>query len=435
MFENAFDFIYEKIVVGKMSLSKINLVVIGHKDHGKSTLIGRLLYDSNAIPEQKLQEVEAELKKAGDEGFRFAFLLDTLEEERRGGLTIDIMQTPFKTKKHLYTIIDCPGHREFIKKMFTGASQADAAVLVVSAKEGIQDQTKQHAFLIKTLGIQQIIVAVNKMDHANFEEAKFKQISEELLPILDSLGYRNFPIIPLSALTGENVFKKSDKMPWYKGASLIEALDKNISPSVPPVKKPLRGCVQDVYEIDRNKIVVSKVLTGVLEEGKIVNFDPSGEKGLVKKIEMFGKEIEKVGPGDSVGLVINKLREAKRGEVISYPSNRAMAVRNFVAEMIVFSNIGVRNNDILKIRCGTAEKRCKVRKILERIDPVNLTVDAKFPEVLKGGDVGKLILSPIEPMCVEKYSEFEELGRFVVEGKKGTAAAGIVLETQIAEEN
>jgi len=420
---------------GQMSLSKINLVIIGHKDHGKSTLIGRLLYDSNAIPEQKLQEVEAELKKAGDEGFRFAFLLDTLEEERRGGLTIDIMQTPFKTKKHLYTIIDCPGHREFIKKMFTGASQADAAVLVVSAREGIQDQTKQHAFLIKTLGIQQIIVAVNKMDHANFEEAKFKQMKQELLPILDSLGYRNFPIIPLSALTGENVFKKSDKMPWYKGASLIETLDENISPSVPPVEKPLRGCVQDVYEIGGNKIVVSKVLTGVLEEGKIVNFDPSGEEGLVKKIEMFGKEVEKAGPGYSVGLVINKLREAKRGEVISYPSNRARAVKSFVAEMILFSTIDVRNNDILTIRCGTAEKRCKVQEILERIDPVNLTVDAKFPEVLKGGDVGKLILSTLEPMCIEKYSEFAELGRFVVEGKKGTAAAGIVLETQIAEAN
>ncbi|MBS7270699.1 MAG: 50S ribosome-binding GTPase, partial [Candidatus Freyarchaeota archaeon] len=171
-----------------MKLSEINLVVIGHKDHGKSTLIGRLLYDSNAIPAQKLQEVEVELKKAGDEGFRFAFLLDTLEEERRGGLTIDIMQTPFKTKKHLYTIIDCPGHREFIKKMFTGASQADAAVLVVSVKEGIQDQTKQHAFLVKTLGIQQLIVAVNKMDEVNYSEAMFKEICEQLQPTLNSLG-------------------------------------------------------------------------------------------------------------------------------------------------------------------------------------------------------------------------------------------------------
>jgi len=416
-----------------MSSSKINLVVIGHKDHGKSTLIGRLLYDSNAIPEQKLQEVKAELKKAGDEGFRFAFLLDTLEEERRGGLTIDIMQIPFKTKKHLYTIIDCPGHREFIKKMFTGASQADAAVLVVSAKEGIQDQTKQHAFLIKTLGMHQLIVAINKMDEANYEEAKFKEICDKLAPILNSLGYKNPQTVPLSALNGENVFKKSQKMRWYKGSSLIETLDRTVRPSTPPVDKPLRACVQDVYEIEGKKIVVCKIPTGILKEGKIVNFDPSGEEGFVKKIEMFGKEIEKAGPGDSVGLIVNKLKEAKRGEVISYPQNRAKVVRSFVGEMILFSDIELRNNDVLTIHCGTAENRCKVQRILERIDPVNLTVDAKFPEILKSGDVGKILFLSLEPMCVEKYSEFPELGRFVVEGRKGTAAAGIVLETETAE--
>jgi len=415
-----------------MSLSRINLVIIGHKDHGKSTLIGRLLYDSNAIPEQKLQEVEAELKKAGDEGFRFAFLLDTLEEERRGGLTIDIMQTPFKTKKHLYTIIDCPGHREFIKKMFTGASQADAAVLVVSAKEGIQDQTKQHAFLIRTLGIEQLVVAVNKMDAANYEEARFKEICKGLAPILSYLGYKNPQIVPLSALNGENVFKKSERMSWYKGSSLSDTLDETVRPSAPPVDKPLRGCVQDVYEIEGKKIVVCRILAGTLNEGKIVNFAPSGEEGLVNKIEMFGKEIEKAGPRYSVGLIINKLREAKRGEVISYPQNRVKVVRSFVAEMILFFN-EVENGDVLIIRCGTAENKCKVQKILERIDPINLTVDAKFPEVLKSGDVGKILFSPLEPMCVEKYSEFPELGRFVVEGKRGTAAAGIVLETKITE--
>jgi len=412
-----------------MNLSKINLVVIGHKDHGKSTLIGRLLYDSNAIPAQKLQEVEAELKKAGNEGFRFAFLLDTFEEERRGGLTIDIMQTPFKTKKHLSTIIDCPGHREFIKKMFTGASQADAAVLVVSAKEGIQDQTKQHAFLIKTLGIRQLIVAVNKMDEAKYEEARFKEICEKLQPILNSLGYKNPPIVPLSALNGENVIKKSEKMPWYKGSSLIDTLDETLRPSAPPVDKPLRAYVQDVYEIDGKKIVVCKILTGILEEGKTVNFDPSEEEGLVKKMEMFRREVEKAGPGDSVGLIVNKPIEAKRGEVISYPQNRARVVRSFVAELILFSDIELRNNDVLMIRCGTAESKCEVQRILERIDPINLTPDAKFPEALNSGDVGKVILSPLEPMCIEKYSEFPELGRFVVEGKRGAAAAGIVLET------
>ena len=412
-----------------MTLPRINLVVIGHKDHGKSTLIGRLLYDSNAIPEQKLQEVEAELHKAGDEAFRFAFLLDTLEEERRGGLTIDIMHTPFKSKKHLYTIIDCPGHREFIRKMFTGASQADAALLVVSAKEGIQDQTKQHAFLVRTIGIEQLVVAVNKMDETNYEEARFKEIRSDLASILKSLDYENSPIVPISALNGENILKKTRKMPWYGGASLVETLDRTIRPSAPPVHKPLRACVQDVYEIDGKEIVVCKILTGTLEKGEVVNFDPSGEEGLVIQIEMLGRKVEKAEAGDSVGLVLDKPVEAKRGQVISYPRSRAKVVQSFIAEIVLFSSIEVRNDDVLMIRCGTAEKRCKVQRILERIDPINLTVDARSPETLKSREVGRIILLPLEPICMEKYSEFPELGRFVVEGKSGTVAAGIVLKT------
>lgn len=415
-----------------MSIPRINLVVIGHKDHGKSTLIGRLLYDSKAILEQKLDEIRTELKRSGKQ-FEFAFLLDSLEEERKGGLTIDIMQTPFKSKKYFYTIIDCPGHKEFIEKMLTGASQADAAVLVVSTKEGIQDQTRQHAFLIKTLGIKQLVVAINKMDTSGYSLTKFQQILKELQPVLKSLGYKNPPIVPLSALSGENVFKKSEKMPWYKGLSLIETLDKTVKPSSSPVKKPLRACVQDVYDIEGKKIVVCKVLTGTLEVGKTVAFDPSGKVGLVKKIEKFGKEIETAGPGDSVGIIMNNLKEAKRGQVISYPKNRAKTVKNFVAEMILFPDIEVKINDSLMVRSGTAENKCKVQKILERIDPVNLTVDTEFPEVLRGGDVGKILFTPMDETCIEKYSEVPELGRFVVEGKKGTAAAGIVLETHVRE--
>lgn len=413
-----------------MSISKINLVIIGHKDHGKSTLIGRLLWDSNAIPEQKLQEVEDELKKAGDEGFRFAFLLDTLEEERRGGLTIDIMQTPFKTQKRFYTIIDCPGHKEFIKKMLTGASQADAAVLVVSAKEGVGDQTRQHAFLAKTLGLDQMIVAINKMDEVNYDEKKFKEISKELEKVLNILGYENTLMIPISALKGENVFRKSERMPWYKGLSLIDTLDKTIVPSTSPVDKSLRGCVQDSYELEKTKIIVCKIETGVLETGKVVIFNPSGEEGLVKKIEKFGEELQKAEPGDSVGIIAEGTKKIERGEVLSYPENPGKMVKNFAAEIILFSNVGLRKNSVVRIRCGTAEKRCKVQAILEKIDPTTLTLDAESPTALRDGDVGKVLFSPLEPMCVEKYSEFPPLGRFVIEGKKGTVAAGIIFEVE-----
>jgi len=411
-----------------MSLSKINLVVIGHKDHGKSTLIGRLLYDSDAIPEQKLREVEAELRKAGDESFRFAFLLDTLEEERRGGLTIDIMQTPFKTKKHLYTIIDCPGHREFIKKMLTGASQADAAVLVVSAKEGVEDQTRQHAFLVKTLGIDQLVVAVNKMDQVGYQEGVYVETCESLNEVLVPMGFRDIVKVPISAFNGDNVFVGSKKMKWYNGSTLIDTLDSVVKPLQSLSDKPLRGCVQDVYKQENSGIVVCKIETGILETGKTVCFSPSGKRGMIEAIELFGAQVEKAKPGDSVGLIVNEVQDVPRGEVVSYPEAEAKTAKSFTANIILFSDFEVKNGDVCTIRCGTAERKCRVEEILSEIDPVNLTVSAASPRFLRGGGVGEVKFLPLEPLCVERHSDFPPLGRFVVEGKKGPAGTGIVLD-------
>lgn len=412
-----------------MNKPRINLVVVGHKDHGKSTLIGRLLYDSKAIPKQKLDEIRTELRKSGKTRFEFAFLLDSLEEERRGGLTIDIMQTPFKSKESLYTIIDCPGHKEFIKKMLTGASQADAAVLVVSAKEGIQDQTRQHTFLIKMLGIRQLVVAINKMDKVAYKENQYQKTRSALKPILQSLGYTDVPMIPISAMKGDNVFKKSEKMKWYKDVGLIDTLDKNIVPRALPSNKPLRGVVQDTYRQENNKqLIACKIETGTLEPEKTVVFTPSGKKGYLMKILVFGSAAQKAEPGDSVGLILDGIDTVERGEVLSYPQNQPQNVKKFIAEIIVFSNIQIKNGDELTIRYGTAQKKIKVQKIISEIDPVNLTILSKLPEVLENETVGEMELLPLEPICLEKYSEFPELGRFVVEGKMGTAAAGIVLE-------
>jgi len=378
-----------------MSLPKINLVVVGHKDHGKSTLIGRLLYDSKAILEQKMQEIKNELKESGKKEFRFAFLLDSLEEERKGGLTIDIIQTPFKSKKYFYTIIDCPGHREFIKKMITGASQADAAVLVVA-----------------------------------YEKSRYDETCKELRKIFGSLGYEKPPMTPISALTGDNVFTESKKMEWYKGLTLIDTLDRTVSPSTLPVNKPLRGFVQDIYRHEDEEIIVCKVETGILETGKVISFNPSGKQGLLETIEVFGAKTRKARPGDSVGLRVNGVNQIERGEVISYPENMPRKVKNFVAQIILFSDIEIRNGDILRIRCGTAEKKCKVQRILKEIDPINLTVRTNFPEILKDESVGEVKLLPLESLCVERYSEVPPLGRFVIENKKGTAGAGLVLQVE-----
>ncbi len=411
-----------------MSGSRINLVVIGHKDHGKSTLIGRLLYDSKAIMEQKLDEIRTELTQSGKK-FEFAFLLDSLEEERKGGLTMDIMHTPFKSKKYLYTIIDCPGHKEFIEKMLTGASEADAAVLVVSAKEGVQDQTRQHAFLIKTLGIKQLVVAVNKLDRVDYNKNQYQKTCEELIPILHSLDYQGVDIIPISAMKGDNVFKKSEKMPWYKGPTLIDTLDQKLVPRTLPLNKPLRGVVQDSYSYEKNQlIIVCKIETGTLTLKKQVVFNPSRKKTLLKKIMVFGSETTKAEPGDSIGLLLEDAADIERGEVLSYLQDQPQNVNRFAAELILFSDIQIKNNDIVTIRYGTANKKCKVTKILTEIDPINLNIRSKSPKILDSESVGELEFTALEPVVLEKYSDFPELGRFVIEGKKGTVAAGIVLE-------
>jgi elongation factor 1-alpha len=412
-----------------VSFPRINLVVIGHKDHGKSTLIGRLLYDSKAIPAQKLQEIKEEIEESGKE-FEFAFLLDSLEEERKGGLSIDIIQTPFKSQRYFYTIIDCPGHKEFIKKMLTGASQADAAVLVISAKEGIQDQTREHAFLIKTLGIHQLVVAVNKLDEMAYKQSNYDAVCRKIEPILASLGYTKTLKIPISAMKGDNVFTQSQNMAWYDGSSLIDTLDNSIRPSALPVNKPLRGLVQDTYQQEGETIIVCKIATGMLEAGRKIAFSPSGIERQLETIDVLGGEAKKVGPGDSVGLHVKGAEEVERGEVVSYPENKPREVKSFIAEVILFSNTKIRTGDTVSIRYGTAEKRCEVKRILKDIDPVNLTVRREFPKHLQEGSVGEIEFSALQPVCVETYSELPQLGRFVIEGTRGASAAGIVLEVR-----
>ncbi|MFQ6095965.1 MAG: GTP-binding protein, partial [Candidatus Bathyarchaeia archaeon] len=321
-----------------MSLPKINLVVVGHKDHGKSTLIGRLLYDSKAIPEQKLQEIREELRQSGKKEFEFAFILDSLEEERTGGLTIDIMHTPFKSKRYFYTIIDCPGHKEFIQKMLTGASQADAAVLVVSAKEGIEPQTKEHLFLIKTLGINQLIVAVNKMDLIGYDEEKFEEFSRNLKEMTSSLGYSDVPIVPVSAFYGDNVTKKSENMVWYDSGTLIDVLDRTVKPPPPLSERPLRCVVQDIYELEGEKVVVCKVETGTLRAGQSVTVMPIAEKAIVERIESFGKEIREAFPGDSIGIILEGISSIQRGSILTGVEERTEKTEKFVAELIIFSD-------------------------------------------------------------------------------------------------
>jgi len=410
-----------------MSLPRINLVVVGHKDHGKSTLIGRLLYDSKAIPEQKLKEIREELKSAGKE-FEFAYILDSLEEERTGGLTIDIMQTPFKSEKYYYTIIDCPGHREFIQKMLTGASQADAAILVVSVKEGIEDQTKQHLFLVRTLGIRQLVVAANKMDMVCYDENAFEDFSHEIRDVLSSLGYHDAPIVPVSAFRGDNVIGRSENMPWYDGRTLLEVLDETVIPPKPLSEKPLRCVVQDVYNLKGKTVIVCRVETGTLKIGERVVIMPTKEKRRVKRIEASSIEMRHAVPGDPIGIVLDNPADLKRGYVLANSEENLKPTEEFTAELIIFGDLTLKPHSQVRIRIGTATINCTVERILEKINPVSLIVMSENTESLSNGEVGKVMFRPNDPVYVERYSDFPQLGRFVIIGKRGTAAAGIILD-------
>ena len=338
------------------------------------------------------------------------------------------MQTPFKSEKYYYTIIDCPGHKEFIQKMLTGASQADAAILVASVKEGIEDQTKQHLFLVKTLGIRRLVVAANKMDAVSYDENAFERFAHEIRDLLSSLGYHDAPIVPVSAFKGDNVVEKSENTPWYNGKPLLKVLDETVIPPKPLSEKPLRCVIQDIYDLEGKKMIICRVETGILKIGDRVTIMPTQEERRVKSIEIFGSVTEQALPGDSVGIVLDKHASLRRGYVLTDPSEDLAPTKNFTVELIIFGEISLKSGNHVPIRIGTATVNCKVQRIVEKIDPVNLTILDRNVDSLTNGEVGKVIFIPDTPVYVEKYSDFPQLGRFVIIGGKGAAAAGIILD-------
>ncbi|MFH8080422.1 MAG: translation elongation factor EF-1 subunit alpha [Candidatus Aenigmatarchaeota archaeon] len=417
-------------------LPKINIMTAGHVDAGKSTLIGRLLYDSGAIREdqlRKLKELAKELKK---ETFEFAFLMDRLKEERERGVTIDIMHTPFESKKYYYTIIDAPGHRDFVKNMITGASQADAAILVVSAKqgEGVQEQTREHTYLIKVLGVNQVIVAVNKMDTVNYDEKRYQEIVAEVKKLLQSVGYKvdEIPFVPVSAYQGDNVVNKTDKMPWYKGPTLVEAMDATVKPPEQPIDKPLRIPIQDVYSITGvGTVPVGRVETGILKVNDKVIFMPSGATGEVKSIEMFHKQQPEARPGDNIGFNVRGIskNDVKRGDVCGHVSNPPTVAKEFIAQIIVLNHPTVITAGYTPVfHLGTASIACKIEEIIAKIDPKTGAVVQEHPDFIKTGDAARVRVVPTKPMVVEKQSDFPQLARFAIRDMGQTVAAGIVLD-------
>jgi len=414
----------------------INIMTAGHVDAGKSTLIGRLLYDTGAIREEEMRKLKDLAKELKKETFEFAFVMDTVKEERERGVTIDIMHKPFETNRWFFTIIDAPGHRDFVKNMITGASQADVAIFVVSAKEGegIQEQTREHAWLLKVLGIGQIMVVINKMDAANYDEKRFNILKEEIVKLLKTIGYKTdeIPFIPVSAFVGDNVAKKSTNMAWYKGSTLVETLDTYIKEPEKPTQKPLRVPIQDAYAITGvGTVPVGRVETGIMKVNDVLVFEPSGVKGEVKSIEVHHQQIPEAKPGDNVGFNVRGVskEQVKRGDVAGHPSNPPSVVKEFTAQIIVLNHPTVITKGYTPVfHCHTASVACTITEITAKIDPRTGAVVQANPDFIKTGDAAKIKVVPTKPFVIEKNADFPELARFAIRDMGQTVAAGVCLD-------
>jgi len=420
----------------------LNLIIIGHVDHGKSTTIGHLFYLTKTVDERTAKAYEEEAKKMGKETFKFAWVLDKLKEERERGLTIDLAFLRFETPKYFFTVIDAPGHRDFVKNMVTGASQADAAVLFVSAKRGEFEagigaggQTREHGFLAFTLGVTQLVVAVNKMDDpsVNWSQERYEEIKNEISRMLKIVGYKveKIPFVPTSGWTGDNLVKRSDKMPWYKGPTLYEALDVFEVPPK-PVKKPLRLPIQDVYTITGvGTVPVGRVETGVVKEGDTLIFMPANVKGEVKSIETHHVRIPKAEPGDNIGFNVRGISKTdiRRGDVGGHPDNPPTVAKEFLGQIIViYHPTAIAAGYTPVLHAHTGQIACRFVELIKKLDPrTGQTVEEK-PAFLKTGDGALVRLEPVQPIAIEAYSDFPELGRFAIRDMGTTVAAGVVKE-------
>ena len=410
----------------------LNLVFIGHVDSGKSTTVGRILYETGAITEQVLNKLKDEAAKVGKATFEFAFVMDALKEERERGVTIDISHREFETPKYYCTIIDAPGHRDFVKNMITGASQADAAVLQVSVKDGVQPQTKEHAFLAKVLGINQIAINMNKIDAVGYKQENYNTVRTEVEKLLTGIGYKvaDIKFIPCSGYVGDNLTKKSANMPWYTGPTLLETIDTfKIPPK--PLDKPLRLPIQDVFTITGHGTVpVGRVETGRMKSGEAVIVMPSGVKGEIKKIEMHHQELAEAGPGDNVGFNLKNVdkKDIRRGDVIGPVSSPPTVAADFTAQIVVLNHptaISVGYTPVFHIH--TAQFAGKVIEILEKKDPKTGQTAQTKPDFIKTGDVAIVKIQPLKAVVIEKFADFPPLGRFALRDMGQTVAAGVVL--------
>jgi elongation factor 1-alpha len=419
----------------------INVVVIGHVDAGKSTTTGHLIYKCGGIDQRTIDKFEAEAKTMNKGSFKYAWVLDKLKAERERGITIDIALWKFETNNYVFTIIDAPGHRDFIKNMITGTSQADVAILVVAAGKGefeagidANGQTREHALLAFTLGVKTLICAVNKMDSESvqYSEERFNEIKGEVQHFLKRIGYnpKKVPFVPVSGWVGDNMMEPSSNMPWWNGPTLFGVLD-GLAPPRRPSDKPLRVPLQDVYKIGGiGTVPVGRVETGIITPGMVVTFAPCQITTEVKSIEMHHEQMPRAEPGDNIGFNVKSVsvKEIRRGYVCGQASNDPpRGCNDFQAQVIILNHPGqIHAGYAPVLDCHTAHIACRFAELLKKIDKRSGKVLEENPNFVKKGEACIARLEPQKPMCVESFKEYAPLGRFAVRDMRRTVAVGVI---------
>jgi elongation factor 1-alpha len=415
----------------------MNVVFVGHVDAGKSTCIGRLMFDSGLVSEQEMVKLRAEAEKHGKAGFEFAYVMDEIRESRERGVTIDLSYRKLMTQKYQITIIDAPGHRDFVKNMITGASQADAAFLVIAGPSGVQPQTTEHLWLLRTMGVKNIAVLINKMDALGYDEAKFKKVKEDIGKLLQGVGIKpeNTAFVPVSGLKGDNIFKKSANMTWYKGPTLMEQFDMFPAPEL-PTNLPMRMPVQDVYEITGiGTVPVGKIETGIMKVGQKVKVIPGrtgeGVQGEVKTIEMHHESCPEALAGDNVGVNIRGIgkKDIARGDVICDASAPISIVEEFLATITVINHPTVLAKGYTPVfHIHTAQVPCQFTELISQIDPRTGEVIKEHPDFLKNGDSAKVRIRPQGTLALETQKENPYMSKFAIRDAGVTVAAGFCAE-------
>ena len=402
----------------------LSFVIVGHIDHGKSTLIGRLLYDTHSLPPDRIAEMQKASAQRGHES-EFAYLLDHLEEERKQGITVDTTQVFFKTDKRHYVIIDTPGHVEFVKNMITGASQAEAAVLIIDVVEGVKEQTRRHSYMLSLLGLAQVVVVFNKMDLVEYSRERFELVKADALKFLASINITPNVCIPISAMKSDNVADRSQNMDWYDGPTFLDSLD-GLKNRQPVENKPLLLPIQDVYKVEDKRINVGRIEAGTINAGDDIEIVPTGLKTKVKSIERFGENRTSAVASECIGFTTSDAVFLDRGAIVCRPGKGPQLTDRIPASVFWMSKKPLSRDEKLTIRCATQETNCKIEQIKERINSATLEVLEKDADQLANLEVGEVIIKTKKPLAVKDFNDVQELGRFVLVRDQNICAGGIV---------